>query len=50
LSGTVAALDLAGKIVAKAAFVKGQSDVSLDLKGASASTVFLRVFTGAEAI
>lgn len=47
--GTVAAMDLSGKMVAKAAFAKGQSDVSLNLKGAAASTVFLRVFTGAEA-
>lgn len=49
LAGTVAAVDLSGKTVARAAFAKGQESVSLDLKQRSTSTVFLRVFTGSEA-
>ena len=49
MSGTVAAVDLSGKTVAGAAFVKGQASVSLDLKSTSSSPVFLRVFTGSEA-
>jgi hypothetical protein len=49
VSGAVAAVDLSGKTVAKAAFAKGQESVTLDLQGRAASTVFLRVFTGTEA-
>jgi hypothetical protein len=50
IAGAVAAVDLSGKTVAKAAFAKGQQNVSLDLAGHQASTVFLRVFTGADAL
>ena len=50
VSGAVAAIDLSGKIVAKAAFVKGQENVSMNLAGHQAATVFLRVLTGAEAL
>jgi hypothetical protein len=49
VAGTVAAVDLSGKTVARAAFVKGQENVSLSLPAQKASTVFLRVFTGSEA-
>jgi hypothetical protein len=50
VAGTVAALDLSGRIVAKAAFAKGQESVSLDLRAQATATLFLRVFTGAEAL
>ncbi|MDB5106459.1 MAG: hypothetical protein JWP91_4148 [Fibrobacteres bacterium] len=50
LAGTVAAIDLSGKTVAKAAFAKGQENVSLSLSGHQAATVFLRVFTGSDAL
>jgi hypothetical protein len=50
IAGTVAAVDLSGKTVAQAAFVKGQENVSLSLSGHQAATVFLRVFTGAQAL
>jgi len=50
VAGTVAAIDLSGKTVAKAAFAKGQQNVSLTLAGPQAATVFLRVFTGTEAL
>lgn len=49
-TGTVAALNLSGKTVAKADFVKGQENVSLNLQGHSSATLFLRVFTGADAL
>jgi hypothetical protein len=42
-AGTVAALDLAGRTVASAAFAKGQADVSLEMP-ARHGQVFLRVF------
>lgn len=50
VSGTVAAVDLSGKTVAKAAFAKGQERVSLSLQGRSNSPVFMRIFTGNEAL
>jgi hypothetical protein len=50
VAGTVAALDLSGKTVAKAAFLKGQESVSLNLADRSSSPVFLRVFTGSSAL
>lgn len=43
-------MDLSGKTVAEAAFVKGQENVSLRVPAQLASTVFLRVFTGSEAL
>jgi hypothetical protein len=49
-TGTVAALDLSGRIVAKAAFVKGQESVSLNLQARSSAAIFLRVFSGSEAL
>ncbi len=47
VAGTVAAMDLAGKTVASAAYAKGQSSVNLELPGRANGTVFLRVFPAA---
>lgn len=43
-AGKVAAVDLAGKVVAEAAFAKGQQSVSLSVTGRSTSPLFMRVF------
>lgn len=49
VEGTVAAMDLSGRILAKAGFAKGQENVSLRLADRSSAAVFFRVFTGSEA-
>lgn len=43
VAGTVAAVDLSGKTMAKASFAKGQENVSLDVKAAGTAPLFVRV-------
>lgn len=49
VEGTVAAMDLSGRVLARAGFAKGQENVSLRLADRTTAAVFFRVLTGTEA-
>ena len=49
VEGTVAAMDLSGRVLAKVGFAKGQENVSMRLAERLSAPVFFRVFTGSEA-
>lgn len=48
VEGTVAAMDLSGRVLAEAGFAKGQENVTLRLAARPSAAVFFRVFTGSE--